>query len=385
MIPPQTAWLKDPVVQSVCHAIAVEGANIYFVGGCVRDAVLGLGGSDIDMASDATPQQVTRLAEAQGFKVVPTGIDHGTVTVVAEGTGFEITTFRKDVKTDGRRAEVAFCGDMKSDAERRDFTLNALYATADGQIIDPLGSGLRDCLARRIRFIEDAGARIREDYLRILRYFRFHAWYADPEQGFCPDAMDAIAQNAEGLESLSAERIGSEICKLLAAHDPTQAVAGMQQSGALQRVLPGSDITMLGPVVHLEQALGLHGNWRLRLAALGGDASSRLRLSRKDAQFLDRLRNSISDMMPIAEIAYRHGFELASGALVLRAGLANQPLEPAALLPLKAASKARFPIAAKDLMPGLSGKALGARLAALERLWIASDFRLTREQLLAGE
>ncbi|MDW3223715.1 MAG: CCA tRNA nucleotidyltransferase [Paracoccaceae bacterium] len=386
IIPPDTAWLKNAPLQSVCRAISIEGAKIYFVGGCVRDAILGVQGSDIDLATDATPHDVTRLARAADFKVVPTGIEHGTVTVIANGTGYEITTFRKDVKTHGRRAEVEFCADIASDAARRDFTLNALYATPQGEILDPLGTGVEDCLARRIKFIEDAGARIREDYLRILRYFRFHAWYADREQGFDADALDAVAQNAQGLESLSGERIGAEMRKLLSAPDPTRVVATMQQTGTLQRILPGSDSAMLFPVVHLEARLNAPPDWRLRLAALDGDAvSTRLRLSRRDAEVLDRLRAAMGDMMPVAEVAYRYGVEIASGALVLRAVLANQPLEPAALIPLETAAQAQFPVKAKDLMPGLSGKALGERLDALERHWVASDFQLTRDELMTLE
>ncbi|WP_299401518.1 CCA tRNA nucleotidyltransferase [uncultured Roseobacter sp.] len=383
VIPPQTPWLTDPTVQSVCQAIRAEGAEIYFVGGCVRDALLDLHGSDVDMATNAPPDEVTRLAKANGLKVVPTGIDHGTVTVVSEGTGFEITTFRRDVETDGRRAVVAFSDDILEDASRRDFTLNALYATPEGEVVDPLGQGIEDCLARRIRFIENADARIKEDYLRALRFFRFHAWYADPSKGFDADALDAIARNTAGLETLSAERLGAEMRRLLAAPDPAPAVAAMQQAGALPRVLPGSDITFLGPVIHLEAALSLTPNWRYRLAALGGqDVSDRLRLSGKDTKVLDALRDEIGNATPMLEIGYRQGTEIAFGVLILRAAMANQMLEPAALDPLRSASQAQFPVRAKDLMPAFKGKALGTRLALLERRWVASDFRLTREELM---
>lgn len=383
IIPSDTAWLKDPAVQLVCNSIRADGAKIYMVGGCVRDALLGVAGSDIDMATDATPLEVTRLARASGLKVVPTGIDHGTVTVVAQGTGYEITTFRQDVKTDGRHAEVVFSTDIEQDAARRDFTLNALYATPEGDIIDPLGEGVADCLARRIRFIEDAGARIREDYLRALRFFRFQAWYADSSRGFDADALDAISQNSAGLETLSAERVGTEMRRLLAAPDPAQAVAVMQQTGVLQRVLPGSDISLLGPVVHLEAALDLPPNWRYRLAALGGEEiQTRLRLTNKDAKILNALASSVSDFMPLPEKAYRQGLEVAFGALILRAALANEPLYPASKIPLQNGSQMRFPVSAKDLMPEIEGKALGECLAKLERHWVASEFQLTREELM---
>ncbi|MFK7878824.1 CCA tRNA nucleotidyltransferase [Roseobacter sp.] len=386
VIPPDTVWLSDPAVQSVCRAISAEGADVYFVGGCVRDALLGLDGSDVDMATNVLPQQVMQLAEAQGLKVVPTGIDHGTVTVVAGGRGHEVTTFRRDAKTDGRRADVTFCDDITLDAGRRDFTLNALYATPDGAVIDPLGTGVVDCLARRIRFINDADARIREDYLRVLRFFRFHAWYSDPQQGLDTDALDAIAQNGRGLENLSAERVGAEMSRLLAAPDPTPAVAAMQQTGVLQRVLPGSDLALLGPVVHLEASVQLPPDWRLRLVALGGeDVQPRLRMTNKDAKFVYKLRETIGDLKSLREIAYRFGLDIAQGTLILRAAMANEVLAPFQLDPLEMASKARFPVSAMDLMPALQGKALGDRLADLEAQWIASDFQLSRDALITGK
>ncbi|MGC3937984.1 CCA tRNA nucleotidyltransferase [Roseobacter sp. EG26] len=382
VIPPETGWLNAAATQDVCRAISAQGAQVYFVGGCVRDAILGVPGADVDMATDATPQDVMKLAQAAGLKAVPTGIDHGTITVVSDGMGYEVTTFRRDVETDGRHAVISFSSDISEDARRRDFTLNALYATPGGGIVDPLG-GLSDCLARRIRFIEDANARIREDYLRALRFFRFHAWYADPNGGFEAEALDAIARNAAGVEGLSAERIGAEVCKLLGAPDPVAAVAAMQQTGVSQRVLPGSDITFLGPVVHNQQALDLPSDWRIRLVALGGlDAADRLRLSRGHAKFLSELRAVSGNMMPIHEIAYRNGYDVAVGAMLLRSAMANQPVDKAALNPIEVASNALFPVKAKDLMPGLSGKALGDRLKYLEQRWIAAEFRLTREELM---
>ncbi|WP_299859913.1 CCA tRNA nucleotidyltransferase [uncultured Roseobacter sp.] len=383
VIPADTAWLTDPAARAVCEALGAD--QVFMVGGCVRDALLRLNGSDVDMATPLTPQEVVQRAEAAGLKTVPTGINHGTITVVAQGAGFEVTTFRQDVDTDGRRATVAFSTDIAQDARRRDFTLNALYATPEGRIIDPLG-GLPDCLARRIRFIENAQDRIREDYLRVLRFFRFHAWYADPENGFDAEALDAIASNTDGLERLSAERVGMEMRKLLAAPNPVPAVAVMHQSGVLSRVLPGGDPTLLGPVVHLEERLNRRPDWRLRLAALGGsDVQNRLRLSSKDAKVLAALKTAMGEMTPTPEIAYRQGFDIAASVVILRAALANESVDLNALEPLKTAASARFPIRAQDLMPALSGKALGARLEVLEQRWIASDFRLTREELMTSE
>ena len=191
---------------------ALDGFQALFVGGCVRNALMGLPISDVDIATDARPEQVVQCMQAAGFRTVPTGLAHGTVTVLTGADSYEVTTFRRDMSTDGRHATVAFSTDIAADAARRDFTMNAIYATAGGQVIDPLG-GLPDLLARRLRFVGDAGERVREDYLRILRFFRFHAIYGD--DGFDAQALAAIADNLAGLETLSRERVGGEMRKLL--------------------------------------------------------------------------------------------------------------------------------------------------------------------------
>ena len=177
---------------------------------------------------------------------MPTGLAHGTVTVVAGGRPFEVTTFRRDVETFGRRAVVAFSTDLRDDAARRDFTMNALYVRPDGTVVDPLG-GLPDLRAGRVRFVGDGAARIAEDYLRILRFFRFHAWYGDPAAGLDPDGLAACAALQDGLARLSRERVGAEVTKLLAAPDPAPAVGPMAAAGILARVLPGADAAALAP------------------------------------------------------------------------------------------------------------------------------------------
>ncbi len=384
MIPPQTRWLQDEDAQRVCRVVQDGGYQIYFVGGCVRDALLGLPDSDVDLSTDAPPEVVMSLAKAAGVKAVPTGIDHGTVTLVSGGKPFEITTFRRDVDTDGRRAVVAFSTEMREDARRRDFTMNALYATPEGRVVDPLG-GLPDLRARRLRFIEDADRRIREDYLRTLRYFRFMAWYGDPEDGPDPDAVDAIASNLDGLETLSAERVGQEFRKLLRADDPAPALSLMRQTGVLPVLLPGSDDRWMSLLVHFEQTLGLASNWLTRLAALGGEGvSERLRLSKAEAKTLALLQEQGFSGVGLPELAYRHGADLACAAALLRGCLAEQMPESAVVETIERASTARFPVKAKDLMPRFNGPELGQELARLERLWIESDFTLTAAELLDG-
>ena len=373
-------WIARPETQAVCAALTGAGHRALFVGGCVRNALLYAPVSDVDIATDARPERVMELALAAGLKPVPTGIAHGTVTVIASGLPYEVTTFRRDVATDGRHAEVAFSEDLAEDAARRDFTMNALYATPEGAVIDPLGY-LADLEARHLRFVGQAEARIAEDYLRILRFFRFHAWYADPAEGFDPEALAACAAGAEGIERLSRERIGAEMRKLLSAPDPVAAVAVMAQAGILARVLPGSDAKALPILLHLEG--DLPADWQRRLAALGGmDVANHLRLSRDEARRQSLIREEICGG-GATELGYRHGVALARDILLVRGALLETELPPGWSAQVEASAAAQFPVSARDLMPAYSGPAQGRKLAELEARWIASGFTLGREDLLA--
>lgn len=376
-------WFRNADTQSVCSALTEAGYQALFVGGCVRNALLGTVVSDIDIATDATPETVTMLGENAGFKVIPTGIDHGTVTVVSGGIPHEITTFRRDVETDGRHAVIAYADNVTDDARRRDFTMNALYADPDGKIIDPLGS-LADLEARRVRFIEDPVERIREDYLRVLRFFRFHAWYGDAQAGIDPVGLAAVAENLDGLSALSRERVGAEMKKLLDAPDPAPSVAAMRATGVLSIILPGADDRTLAPLVHAEASLGIAPDPIRRLACLGGeDVADRLRLSRKEASHLASLQ-SASDLMKSPDVlAYRRSYAIARDIILLNAALLGQNPNPDDLELAQMGATARFPIRARDLMPEYQGPALGQRMKALEEAWIASGFQLSREALLA--
>ena len=207
------AWFRTQAAQQILSLFVGAGYRAFFVGGCVRNDQLGSEVSDIDVATDATPLHTINLAKNAGIRFVPTGIEHGTITLILDKQSFEVTTFRKDISTDGRHAGVAFLDDIEEDARRRDFTINALYADKSGVICDPL-NGLKDLQEKRVRFIGDASTRIKEDYLRILRFFRFSAWYSNPECSFDQDTLNAIATNLPGLQKISRERIGSEIIKL---------------------------------------------------------------------------------------------------------------------------------------------------------------------------
>ncbi|MBO9463807.1 CCA tRNA nucleotidyltransferase [Tropicibacter sp. R15_0] len=376
-------WLLADGAQRVMSMLEEAGFQALAVGGCVRNALLGAPVADVDISTDARPQKVMELAKKVGLKAIPTGIDHGTITVVSGGEPYEITTFRADIETDGRRAVIRFADEVAEDAIRRDFTMNALYADRTGRVIDPLG-GLPDLKARRLRFIEDADRRIREDYLRILRFFRFAAWYGDPSEGMDAEALSAIASNLDGLEQLSRERVGSEIVKLLSAPDPTMAVSVMEQTGVLARVLPGAVAKPLGPLVMNEGTLKLAPDGLRRLVTLGFVDGASLRLSKVQQRQIELYQRLISAQEPSRELAYRHGARAACEALAMQAASLEQPVTLPDYRALEAAETAKFPITAKDLMPDFSGAALGVRLKELEAAWIASDFILSKAELLSS-
>lgn len=373
-------WLDNPGTQALLQALESAGHKALFVGGCVRNALLHEPVSDVDISTDATPETVSTIAERAGFKPVPTGIDHGTVTVVAEGKPHEVTTFRRDVETDGRRAVVAFSDKIEEDAQRRDFTMNALYADRRGQVIDPL-HGLPDLQARRVRFVGDPETRIREDYLRILRFFRFHAAYGDPAQGLDPDGLAACAALSEGLDGISKERITAELRKLLTARDPAPAVAAMSHAGVLARVLPGSDPRALAPLVHLDAQET--PRWLRRLAVLGGE-TDQLRLSKPEARDLTALRSATGSSDTPAALGWRLGETLGADAILARAATFGTHPPADWQAELHHGATARFPVSAADLMPDLQGEALGAKLKSLESQWLSSNLTLSKDDLLKG-
>jgi len=367
-------WLQAAATKRVLAALAP--AQPLFVGGCVRDALMGRISDDIDIAVITPPADTMALTEGAGLRAAPTGLDHGVVTVIVDGAPFEVATLRRDVATDGRRAVVAFTDRVEEDAERRDFTMNALYADADGLVLDPLGGGLCDLQNRRIRFIGDARLRLREDYLRILRFFRFHAQFAISD--FDADGLSACMAERDGLDVISAERIGAEMKKLLASPDPGPALTTM--GPILTQILPGASWSkeLLGD----EAALNLRPDALRRLASLGAETTDRLRLSNAERDYLQKIE--ASRRMSVDEAAYRYGADVAFDTTALQLK-GEQP--PADLRDrIEFGESARFPVTARHLMDrGMTpGPDLGATLKALEARWIAEGFAPTREALLSG-
>lgn len=380
------AFLRDPAFRAVAAALAVDGDRIRVVGGAVRNTLMGEPVSDVDVATTARPEVVAARAVAAGLKAIPTGIEHGTVTVVADGTPFEVTTLRADVETDGRRAVVAFTDDWAADAGRRDFTMNAIYADPDGTLHDPTG-GIADALAGRVRFIGRPEDRIREDYLRILRFFRFHARYGRGTAD--AGALAACVDLRAGLDRLSRERIGAEWRKLVSAPRAAETIALMAEEGVLAHVLgrPGRP-ERLARALDLAAAAGLSPDPMLPTAAVALDGpadaepvADRLRLANAERDRLAALGTWAERLGPdpgadaVRLAVYRVGNEIAAGAIVLAAARAGTAA-PATLALARDWPAPVFPLGGRDLLAaGMApGPALGARLKALEDAWIASGF-----------
>jgi poly(A) polymerase len=405
----QQDWFRTPALGRLFALLNAYGGEVRVAGGAVRNGLLGLPVSDIDLATTLQPEEVIARAKAAGIKAVPTGIEHGTVTLVLDGKGYEVTTLRRDVETDGRRAQVAFGADWQEDAERRDLTINGLYAGQDGQVIDLVG-GLADIETRTVRFIGDAEQRIAEDYLRVLRFFRFFAYYGHGR----PDAagLKACARAREKLKTLSAERVWSETKKLLSARDPGRALLWMRQSGVLGEILPETEkwgIDAIPGLIAAEQALGWAVDPLLRLSAIvPKDAArvaamaERLKLSNAEAQVLERYAKAPKPSDTTTDVAfdrdlYQFGQDGMIRVLKLELASARMQVEGDPKFMAKAARLStllqraeRFerpvlPVKGSDVLAAnvTPGPAVGEILAKVEAGWIASNFTLDREKLLA--
>jgi poly(A) polymerase len=397
------AWLREGALARLLQVLDRDGEEARVVGGAVRNALLGEPIHEFDIATTAVPLEVMRRAAAAGFKPVPTGIEHGTITVVIDSRPFEVTTLREDVETFGRHAKVRFGRDWRADAERRDFTMNALSATADGVVHDYVG-GLADLEARRVRFIGDAKQRIAEDYLRILRFFRFHAAYG---RGL-PDAAGLAACIAAraGLSQLSRERVRMELLKLLLARHATPALAVMAESGLLVPVLGGvPDLAGFENMAKVEAAAGVQADAVQRLGALGAriteDAErlwQRLRLSNAEHERLQSMAEAWWRVSPANDkdaraLLYRLGPSHFVDRVLLAWSRSWAPLPRAvqdeawralAMLPENWTAPV-FPLKAADFIKrGVApGPALGAALHEAEEAWIAADFPAGGEAIAA--
>jgi poly(A) polymerase len=383
--------MTAPEARAVLDALTKGSGEARFVGGAVRNALLQQAVADVDIATPLPPDEVTRRLEAAGLGAIPTGIEHGTVTAISNGKPFEITTLRRDVTTDGRRATVAFTTDWKEDAARRDFTINALYATRDGEVFDYFG-GIRDLEAGRIRFVGDPVTRIREDYLRILRLFRFHAWYGRGDIDAA--ALQAAVAEKSGVAKLSGERLRTELLKLLQAENPAPAIRVMAASGILGEFLPDPfDVQRLERLVDIDRANIFPSDALLRLAALLADepdtaeiVAERLKMSNADRERMRGLLTPNERIVPhlsdrdARRLLYRLGQQQFRDRLRLRWAENPETSNAVRWLGLLAIADAWqrpvFPLSGRDVIEaGIArGPLVGRILSELEEWWIDSDF-----------
>ncbi len=389
--PLREPWMRASETRAVIDALSAGGGEVRFVGGAVRNALLKKPISDIDFATPLVPDEVARRLRAANIAAVPTGIEHGTITAVVNGKAFEVTTLRRDVSTDGRRATVAFSTDWAQDAARRDFTINALYAAPDGEIFDYAG-GLDDLAQGRVRFIGDAVTRIREDYLRILRLFRFHAWYGKGE--IDEQALRAAEGERAGLARLSGERIQKEILRLLEAENPVPALRVMAATAILPELLPGSlQLGRLERLVAIDADAFFAPDPVLRLGALlPQDAGAveataeRLKLSGADRDRLVTLAAAGERLAPYLSVREMHRLLYRLGAPSVRDRLflcwaedrkeSNGISWRALLAMVDSWKRPGFPLSGRDVMAAgvPEGPLVGQILKEVEAWWVDSDF-----------
>lgn len=379
---PDAEWRARPGLRRIVAALSADGGAVKIVGGAVRDTLLGLPVADIDLATPLLPQEVTRRLEAADIKVIPTGIAHGTVTAIASGDHHEITTLRRDVETDGRRATVAFADDWREDAARRDFTINALYADADSGAIDDWFGGFADLEAGRVAFIGDAATRIAEDHLRILRFYRFAARFGRGQLD--PASHAAVVTARQSLKSLSRERIADELLKILSLPDPRGIVGRMETDGIFGVLLPEIDpdfAAALDRLITNEAASIVAVAPLRRLAALlppdgaiGEQVASRLRLSTRQRKHLAALGKHRADTpRPVRQLAHAVGIDAARDIFLL----AGDPaLARAAVEALEGWAVPEMPLKGGDIVArGIAaGPEVARILKAVEAQWVAEDF-----------
>jgi len=387
---PLSEDMQSAATRAVFSALEAKGGKgcVRFVGGCVRNALMAKPISDLDLSTQLTPDQTEAALDAAGIRNVPTGKAFGTITAIVDGEPYEITSLREDVETDGRRAVVSFTTDWTKDALRRDFNLNALYADIDGNVCDPTGHGVDDAREGRVRFIGEAGQRIREDYLRILRFFRFSAGYA---QEIDAPSLNACLELKDGIDGLSGERIQQEVLKTLKLPNPLPAFSAMQANGLMPHVIPGwqgrgDTLPELAAMIDLTEDAEirlitlLDSGIGLSAPALHA-VQQRLKLSQR---LYNRLRDAgrgvdlLAENAPFARVLYLHGRQATEDAVYLAAAHHNKQKTAVAYVMdmLKGLEIPVFPVKAADLMArGIpAGPELGQRLKQLETEWVNHDF-----------
>ena len=379
----ETKWLRNPSAQKLSKLYKSFGYQVLFVGGCVRNTILKMPVTDIDLATDAQPEEIIKIAKENNIRFVPTGLVHGTITLIIDNTNYQITTFRTDFDHDGRYAKVEFTESLLLDASRRDLTINALYCNHVGEVIDPL-NGLNDIKKQKIKFIGNPNERIKEDNLRILRFFRFQAIYGNKNLEIDSIALEACHNHKSKLAALSKERITSELRKILSAPNPLEVIIKMNETGVLNELFQKVSIDSLKAYLKTEKKFKININWLGRLLSLQvTQEEESLKLTRCEFKFLKQTKSAIENQIHVLEFSYYNGVENGKIYSILQNFRHNIILSKNLLNQINSLATKKFPITAKDLMPEISGKKLGEALRSLEDRWIKSNFTLSKKDLLA--
>lgn len=381
----ETKWLRNPSAQKLSKLYKNFGYQVLFVGGCVRNTILKMPVTDIDLATDAQPEEIIKIAKENNIRFVPTGLAHGTITLIIDNKNYQITTFRTDFDHDGRYAKVEFTESLLLDASRRDLTINALYCNHVGEVIDPL-NGLDDIKKQKIKFIGNPNERIKEDNLRILRFFRFQAIYGNKNLEIDSIALEACHNHKSKLAALSKERITSELRKILSAPNPLEVIIKMNETGVLNELFQKVSIDSLEAYLKTEEKFKININWLGRLLSLQvTQEEESLKLTRCEFKFLKQTKSAIENQIHVLEFSYYNGVENGKIYSILQNFRHNIILSKNLLNQINSLATKKFPITAKDLMPEIRGKKLGEALRSLEDRWIKSNFTLSKKELLAEE
>jgi len=381
----ETKWLRNPSAQKLSKLYKNSGYQVLFVGGCVRNTILKMPVTDIDLATDAQPEEIIKIAKENNIRFVPTGLAHGTITLIIDNKNYQITTFRTDFDHDGRYAKVEFTESLLLDASRRDLTINALYCNHVGEVIDPL-NGLDDIKKQKIKFIGNPNERIKEDNLRILRFFRFQAIYGNKNLEIDSIALEACHNHKSKLAALSKERITSELRKILSAPNPLEVIIKMNETGVLNELFQKVSIDSFEAYLKTEEKFKININWLGRLLSLQVTQEEEcLKLTRCEFKFLKQTKSAIENQIHVLEFSYYNGVENGKIYSILQNFRHNIILSKNLLKQINSLATKKFPIIAKDLMPEINGKKLGEALRSLEDRWIKSNFTLSKKELLAEE
>ncbi len=381
------AWLKSTSVMFIWKVLSSKGAKVYFVGGCVRDSIQGREIKDIDIATDALPSEVVELAQAVGLKVIKTGFSYGSVSIIIKKDCFEVTTFRSDLVTDGRHAKVGFSSNILDDARRRDFTMNAIYMTIDGQIVDPI-FGLDDVLNGRVRFIGNPKKRIHEDYLRVLRYFRFRTIYEEKVDSIDHSMIKTFSDAIHGIKMLSHDRVWGELSRILLADNPYLSLKIMDACGILQEILPLASIEDLHRLLRIEHEFKLEFKEINRLVVLNvicvKSWVKKFPLKKQQKRWLNKLLLICKDPSTLRVKGYKYKTNLVIAAVAVLKANSGAKLHKNEVAEIKDGSTRKFPVGMSDFVGlFLPSRELGDELKRLKDVWFASNLELSRNELIA--